>query len=252
MIPDAHVRSAHLIVQALMDETSLYVAPGSEGRLPLKNTSRQRQACRRWWAHRRNQGRLAWGAGRSYRAPVGPASREADAWRPDPLLAKLIAVSTFYARLTAETLEGYRWEAAASENVRIELASEVVVAELDLAADLLEALDAVVDQLGRLVREHPDGKQYAVKADLVEREKKARIAASETPLQRAAVGLDAIGAMLNLLVRELDPHGKLQSELDRIRRERQEALAGTSNVIHEMRVCAEHNLVLWELLCQVK
>ena len=139
----------------------------------------------------------------------------------------------------------------------MEEADTIVLNKVDLLTEeeanrLLAAIGDTVDQLSRLVREHPDGETYAIQADVVELQREARTLAADTELQKAAVGLDTIGVLLDLLVREARPDGSFESTLDSVRRQRQTALLDAPDVLYEMRECAYYNLVLWDLLCQAR
>ncbi len=251
VIPKSHPQLAYLIVQALIEETGVYARGGA--RLPFKHNRGQLEGCVRWWDGKQKQGRLVWGAGRSYRPDPDLEARDAGArpWQPDPLPARLIAATADYATQTTGILHAYHWEENAANNEGGPDPEPLADDGADLAATLLAALDALVDQLSRLVREHPDGESHAVKADVAELERDTRALACDTALQKAAVSLDAAGRLLELLVQESDAQGQRESTLEAIRRQREAAISDAPDVIHEIRECAYYDLVLWDLLCQV-
>ena len=76
--------------------------------------------------------------------------------------------------------------------------------------------------------------------------------ASNTALQRAAVSLETMGELLDLLIRELDGDGEFEEALDDISRRRRQALDDAPDVVHEIRESAYYNLALWSMLGQVK
>ena len=257
LIPRSHASVAHLIVHTLIEETSDYLhipLAAAEPRLPLKHNRDQMLTCVRWWDDKQKQGQVSWGTNRLYQDPAGGLAEEEDepAWQPDPLPAKLLVALARRARMTADELASFNWDQNGGGSGSPDRGGKPVQVGPALEADLLASLDAVVYQLSRIVREHPDGQTYAVKADVVELEKEARTLASDTSLQRAAVSLDAIGGMLALIARELDAEGQLEAPLAELARKREAAMVQVSDVLDEMREHALYNLMLWEVLCQVK
>lgn len=87
---------------------------------------------------------------------------------------------------------------------------------------------------------------------MVELDKQARSLASETPLQRAAVELDAIGNLLEILVRQADSKAELKDALDEISNNRRKASANAANVLEEMRDSCYFSVALWDLLNKLR
>lgn len=168
---------------------------------------------------------------------------------PEPPKLKLLAAAAHYAEYAAEALKVCHWqEAARASRSQLLPMTTSIVAPDNVGASLLAAADAIVGQLARLVREHPKGAKCGTKADMVELEKKARLLASDTALQKVAVCLDAAGGMLALLVEELDETGAHKAKLASVREARRAASRRAADVLHEIRDSGYHGLLLWDIV----
>jgi len=172
------------------------------------------------------------------------------AWQPDATKLKLLAAVQYYARQAADVLKDHKRGVATSGRGRSLPPTRSILAPDNVGEELLSSLDDIVNELNRLVREHPKGKKHSLEAEMVAKEKKVRTLASETTLQKAAVSLDAAASLLELLVKASDPAGDLKARLEGIRKERRKASAAAANAIHEMRESCFFGLVFWRLLVQ--
>lgn len=240
-------RVAFMISQALIAQSDVYVPMNlADVRLRLRHTRRERQECVQWWQEKLHQGVLRWNY-RQVASPVGRSASSSSVWDPnDHLPSRLIAAAVQRVRLSAQALESFHWTAS-GHAVLVQPAPRLAPSVgPDLERDLLDALDGVNHQLSRLVREHPLGKDFAIRADIIELEKKARTAASETALQRAVVALQTEGALLELLIEQI-----AGSDLIRLvdaRMEKDRRLSRPVHVLDELRESALYNLGLWEML----
>ena len=114
--------------------------------------------------------------------------------------------------------------------------------------ELLDSVNMAVKELDRLIRQHPQGRGFAVAADMILKEKEARTLASESQLQKVAVSLDTTARLLELLVRANDQQDRHKARLEKIGDDRRRDLAAAPNVIEEIRDAAYHELLLWDLL----
>ena len=175
----------------------------------------------------------------------GPAATDAaDSIQPYPTERKLLAAAAHYAAGMADALKQRKWtEAGAAEAATW---PRTILASPREARALVDALDAGVAQLARLVRSHPAGRRFAADADMIELEHKARALACRTPLQQAADALEAQGDLLALLVRETRPGS--EAELKTLLAARGKALDAAANALVEMREAAFADLQLFDLL----
>jgi hypothetical protein len=215
-------------------------------RLAINHNVDQRRACAGRWKTLAVS--CAWGrSGRMARAIAGPTGAP-PAWRPDPVVEKLVAAFVHHARLTGGLLKAHRAGAGAGAAAR----PEIRPARMNIHGptrdqEMLEALALVVAELTRLAREHPDGKKHAVKIDMIRLGSEARELACETALQRAAVRLGAAGKLLEVLV--LETNGpSAEPEVARIRGDRERGVAAADNVLVEMRESGYQVLALLEML----
>ncbi len=243
----ANSRVSFLISQALIAQSDVYVPMNlADVRLRLRNTRRERQECVQWWREKLRQGVLRWNY-RQAAASAGQSASLSAAWDPnDHLPSRLIAAAIRHARLTAQALESFHWTGSGQPVSGNPAPRTVLSVGPDLEHDLLDALDSVGHELSRLVREHSLGKDFAVRADIIELEKKTRIAASATALQRAVVALQTEGALLELLIEQSGGTGL--TRLVDARMEKEKRLASPVNVLDELRESALYNLGLWEML----
>jgi hypothetical protein len=174
-------------------------------------------------------------------------------WQPDPVLLKLIAVAQNNTAASADGLKHYAWSAppAVAAGRPGGEANAPIVAGPDVADEFLRSLDALVDQMDRLVREHPAGKGLAIRADVIVEQRQARTAASETVLQKAAVDLEAAAGLLEWLIEASDATGQSKPAVAALHAERERAAAAAPNVLYEMREACYYNLALWDLLLTV-
>ena len=215
---------------------------------PLSEESERRLSQIQW---QRRVRRSPWHQRRPA-APSGPTPA-AETLYPDPIRLKLIAAAAHYAEYATEALKVCSWQQTqrASRPQLLPMPASIIAPD-NAGANLLAGANAIVGQLARLVREHPNGSKCATKADMVELEKKARTLASDTTLQKVAVCLDAAGGLLELLIKEVDENGTHKAELDKNRDARKAASYSASNVLQEIRESGYYDLLLWDMLLAPK
>lgn len=247
---------AHQITTALAQSSGVYVSSisGKAARLPPKSSLSERDECMKWWQSQRN---LRWNSTLSYSRPVrsSTSSDQAAAWSPDSEQLKLVAAISHFVDLNGRILTDYRYAPLAAGSVgsfRLDSSPSFRLTEQP-GADWGDRGDRVIEQLERLVRDHPRGGQHATRLKQIQQNHVARNLACDTQLQKVAVDLDTAGDLLDLLVREADPNDQdTQRALSMISTERQKAAASTTNVLHEIRESAFANLLLWDLLLKLK
>jgi len=239
--------AAHRVAMTLLEGTGYL---GSQHRwryrLAINHNADQRKACAGRWKTLAVS--CAWGrSGRMARAIAGPTGAP-PAWRPDPVVEKLVAAFVHHARLTGELLKAHRAGARAGAAARPEIRpARMGIHGPTRDKEMLEGLALVVAELTRLAREHPDGRKHAVKIDMIRLGAEARELACETALQRAAVRLGAAGKLLEVLV--LETNGPpAEPEVARIRGDRERGVAASDNVLVEMRESCYQVLALLEML----
>ena len=166
--------------------------------------------------------------------------------------AALLALTANYAANLAETLRAHAAGKQQPQSTRL----SDIIPQPRLAPgagnELVRSLDTAAEQLGRLVRMHPNAGKLALRAEMVEKKKKARVLAGETPLQRAAACLDASADLLEILIRQSDVQGTCAATVDKIHAARLEASANAPDVLYELRETCYHNVVLWDVLLQLR
>jgi len=270
---------AQAVVRTLIAGSNIPVGPQSNGKVPLGEP--QYMACVKWWNQVIARPDFVWGkakpaagAAPARNGPVpplpgaaalAPEPGAAAAWTPDPVPPKLLAVVAEYVRLTGKALEPVGWDpvtllpvtsarALSPRGVRgIEPEADVLelrVRSAEVGSDLTGALSGLVAELERLIRAHPDGADRAARADAVRLGMEGRRLACRTRLQEAVVILDAAWELLAILAEQIDRQGELAAGLAVIRRDREEALVTSGNVLKELRESAYYNLALWEMILQ--
>jgi len=237
---------AHRIVMTLMEGTG---QGGSVQRLryelPVNHNNRERAAqAQLWenlavscpWGPRRLAGQIA--------GSVGPPL----AWQPDPVTQKLLAAFVHHLDLMARMLKAYKPADPADAEDRPEIGPGRKDPAPVANSDLAEAVELLSRQWMRLARGHANARPFAVKLDMIALEDKARSLACETVLQEAAVRLDTIGKLLEVLVLESGPDEAAKATVAEARRQREAAVARAENVLDELRQHSYHNLVLLGLL----
>lgn len=261
IVPSQISRTLELWIVARIGDDAFRRIAGSYERsrtLPRLHSASQRSASGRAW-------RATLAAVSAYRARGGPSlpllpyvppqepatpSRPRPDWEPPPTPLKLLAVTEFYARHTADLLSESHWPTKGSTEQPLgpRPPTRAIVAPVRAGQSLVEALEAIVRQLNRLVREHPTARRQSLRADLIEQEMRARSLASDTALQRAAVALDAAAALLELLVAETSDDNGMKAVARAVARERRRAVAAAPNVAQELREAAFHQFACWKLL----
>jgi len=177
----------------------------------------------------------------------------AAAWEPDPVAIKLLAVTAYYAEITGDVLKEHKWGVGIPVWTQKPDASVVGVtcSASDVGTDLLNSLDGISNELSRIITEHPDYDETTPMIDAIRlHEKDPRTAACQSQLQKMVVSLDATAELLIVLIRQADPNDQLKEVLARIEQERNKALTGAINVVHELRASCYYNLVLWDTLIE--
>jgi hypothetical protein len=242
---------AYHMVRTLEATTGLTAS--GDGRLTLVNQLAARKAAAGWWKSQLSMGSVRpispirpsypGTTSPSKHAPLSPPV--AAPWKPDGTILRLLGAANASASATGAALRNFRWSggpAAASGG------PSGATAGPEVADELARSLAAVVGQLDRMVRDHPGAKTRTARADQVLQRRQARLLASDTPLQQAAVELDAMASILELLIEEEDGGGKFKAEVDRMATERRSALAAAPSVFHEIREAACSSLALWDTL----
>jgi hypothetical protein len=188
-------------------------------------------------------------SGRITQPQVNTPTIGEQAWEPDPTIIKLLAVTAHYAEQTASKLKNPRDIAGTSPPGyrRSRNRSEISCSPSEVGKKLLDELDAVTKQLILLAAGHPD-KQYSDDVTKVTERLFDHKLACKTTMQNAAADLKAIGDLLILLIQQSEPGNELKEELDKARRDWQQTLSNTDNVIFELRESCYYNLCLWDIL----
>lgn len=117
---------------------------------------------------------------------------------------------------------------------------------------MVEALVVGAADLEKAARSHPKAAKLAGEMDKIAKATTVRWLACESSLQEAAVGLDAQGAWLDVLVRMGDASGRHSDARRAIDKRRTASLAKVTSVLEELRETAYHNLLLWDLLLRAR
>ncbi len=177
----------------------------------------------------------------------------AAAWEPDPVTIKLFAMTAHYAEITGDILKKHKWTSGTPARTQEPGTSTLAVTSSasNVGADLLDSLDVISNELSRIITEHPEYEKATPMIDAIRlHEKDPRTAACQNQLQKAVVSLDATAELLIVLIRQADPNDQLKDVMARIEQERNQALTGAFNVVHELRESCYYNLVLWDKLIE--
>ena len=238
---------AHRIVTTLLEGTGYVGNPNAvRYQLPMSHNSRQRSISAGLWQSLAVS--CAWGPNRmpgGVAGSIGPPP----AWQPDPTVEKLLALTVYYSRLSGQLLQTYKpaGDGDAPEPPALD-PSEILLPAGPRDEELLEAIDLLVGQLTRLARAHGNGRDFAVKLDMIALAAQARRLACDTALQSAAVGLETAGKVLEILVLAGSSEATTAEAVEAARQQRAAAVIEAENVLVEMREHGYYNLVLLELL----
>jgi hypothetical protein len=244
---------ANGIVMTLLDGTGL---AGSTDRanylLPVSHTAAQRKAAAaQWQAVAKSVG---WGPRQMDRA-IGAKKVPQVAWRPDGQTEKLLAAFVYYADITGQMLRTLNPASQAGPTTAPDVRPALVVpggAAADSAPvtsdELAVAAEAMANELARLARATDAAGKFTAQLDAIENDARARLAASRTALQAAAVRLDQAGRVLEVLVRQADGRTQTDVTLRALRAAHEKVLAATTNVLDELRELAFQDLILLEQL----
>jgi len=216
---------------------------------PTHSLMDRREVAERWQIRAKS---CAWGpkpAGGDNKAAPGVAG---GGWQPEARVEKLLAAFVRYTQLTGQLLRSHKAASGASGGEAAP-APDVEAAVKQIGGpvtetDMLAATALLVERLTVLAREHAAGQQYAVKLDMIDLRSQSRDLACETALQKASVRLETAGRVLEVIAMETAPSAQRTQQIEALGRARSEALAGTRDVLAELRENCYHNLVLLELL----
>jgi len=244
---------ANGIVMTLLDGTGL---AGSTDRanylLPVSHTAAQRKAAAAQWQAAAKS--VGWGPRQMDRA-IGAKKVPQVAWRPDGQTEKLLAAFVYYADITGQMLRTLKPASQAGPTTAPDVRPALVVPggpAADSAPvtsdELAVAAEAMANELARLARAADAAGKFTAQLDAIENDAGARLAASRTALQAAAVRLDQAGRVLEVLVRQADRRPQTDATLRDLRSAHEKVLASTTNVLDELRELAFQDLVLLEQL----
>ena len=244
---------ANGIVMTLLDGTGL---AGSTDRanylLPVSHTAAQRKAAATQWQAAAKS--VGWGPRQMDRA-IGAKKVPQVAWRPDGQTEKLLAAFVYYADITGQMLRTLKPASQAGPTTAPDVRPALVVPggpAADSAPvtsdELAVAAEAMANELARLARAADAAGKFTAQLDAIENDAGARLAASRTALQAAAVRLDQAGRVLEVLVRQADRRPQTDATLRDLRSAHEKVLASTTNVLDELRELAFQDLVLLEQL----
>jgi hypothetical protein len=279
-------RQAFQIARTLAREAGIRLSPGdaAEALLPFSNNASQRKACARWWQDncpvwgqplppaprsRPNTPRVRGttrrlqsqrpvappfpGTGRITSSAIPNPPTAPPAWEPDPNCIRPIAIAATYAQRIRDVLKDCSWDGQTGTPI-LGPGTSLLPSSCSptVGADLLEATAGVFSELSRLAMTHP--RHQASDSAAVERielcERKPRMAACETTLQKCVVNLDASFDLLRILVERSNATGDLTQVLAGIEEDRAKTLSGTSTVMEELRESSRYNLILWDMLVE--
>ena len=231
--------SAHRIMVWLVEATG--IQPEIEGRLLIRSELGERQRCSAWWVEKISQ----WQQGQDALENMDEdPSLDGDGdGGTGGLLVELLAD---YCEKEAKILRKHKAEGDRADGYRGNLQKG------GNGEKLVAASGAIVAELRRIVRSEADERKYLVMVDVAELERRVRLAASETALQKAAVNLGSVGEMLRVLALVTDEKEQYHKSLAERVGEGVKRLEGVVNVADEIRVCSINNVNLWQLILQIK
>lgn len=235
----ARAYSAHRIMAWLVEATG--IQPEIGGRLLIRNELGERQRCSAWWVERISQWQQKQDALENM--DEDPSLDGDGDGGTGGLLVELLAD---YCEKEAKILRGHKAEGDRVDGYRGNLQKG------GNGEKLVAASGAIVAELERIVRSEADERKYLVMVDVAELERRVRLAASETALQKAAVNLGSVGEMLRVLAFVTDEKEQYHKALAEQVGEGVKRLEGVVNVADEIRVCSINNVNLWQLILQIK
>jgi len=195
---------------------------------------------------------LGWGPGQMDRA-IGAKKAPEVVWRPDGQTEKLLAAFVYYADNAGRMLRAVRpagiAPATTVPGAALALPGGAAKIPAPVTADeLAVSADALANELARLVRAADAAGKFTASLDDIENHARARVAASRTAMQAAAVRLDQAARTLEVLLRQADGQPETDEAIRSLRSAHEKVLAATTNVLDELRELAFQNLVLLEQL----
>ena len=222
--------------------------------LPVShNTAQRKAAAAQWQAVAKSAG---WGPGQMDRA-IGVKKVPEVAWQPDGQTEKLLAAFVYYAGNAGQMLRAFKpaGQAATTTAPGAGRAPAVPGGAAKIPApvtgdELAVAADTLAGELARLARAADAAGKFTARLDEIENHARARVAASGTAMQAAAVRLDQAARTLEVLVRQADGRPETDAAIRSLRSAHEKILAATTNVLDELRELAFQNLVLLEQLAR--
>jgi hypothetical protein len=218
--------------------------------LPVShNTAQRTAAAAQWQAVAKS---LGWGPGQMDRA-IGAKKAPEVVWRPDGQTEKLLAAFVYYADNAGRMLRAVRpagiAPATTAPGAALALPGGAAKIPAPVTGDeLAVSADALANELARLVRAADAAGKFTASLDDIENHARARVAASRTAMQAAAVRLDQAARILEVLLRQADGRPETDEAIRSLRSAHEKVLAATTNVLDELRELAFQNLVLLEQL----
>ncbi len=215
-------RLASEISLKLMISTGITV--DGDGRIPLKNSESQRNACSTWW-QRRLQNYHA-----KARGEINPADPNSvrDPYDKDIDNLSGIAINATFIDMLANQLEVFSWESHSKEKYKFVGCSNIKVSQI---SDKLSSSSArVALEFLRIAREYNPSKQDSIELDIINLERRARILASSCAVQEAVANMHSAAQTLIVLNRQFDVNAIYKRALEEFKLEmkRDSKIATTS------------------------
>jgi len=226
-----------------------------EAILPFLHTGNRRKECAQWWREYFTQRHpyitknlsTPPTAGFNPGYPTPSAShgpRQQEIMPLDAKVLKLTALIAHYADSTAEALGQFDRNEKTPPLTDFDDSQTLYVKE-NIARQLRNSLDKLIDAHFRLVRSHPQAKTFARKIDTIEIQNQTNSLLSESKLQQMSVHLETTGRILEILIKEWDENGQYPVILNQIRLQKQSNLTDSAATVRES---AYFNLLLWDFL----
>lgn len=188
---------------------STNIDPAKEGILPLKNDHTARQACSKWWLSRLSKQNPINNPAKISSDPNSPTiipqttPPAPSATIPDlaPEVDKLATISIF-TEMLANELKTFNWTPQDQMQTALIQNNHIIINEIE--DKIKTQSSSIVSELLRIARENPDSKDYYVKLDIIDLERRTRILASQNYIQQAIVNFQAATQILDIINLEID------------------------------------------------
>jgi len=220
------------------------IAPSGEGIMPLRNTAQQREDCAYWWKDKLNNYQPK---PKTSIANCDPNSQTTEIL-PQIDGLEILATAGIFMDMLANQLEIFQWNS--NKENKYEWVDSKQVSISSIPKKFESSSEKIATNLLRITKEYDKANPDILKLDIIDLNRRVRVLASNSDLQKAVANLHASAQALLILNQLVDKNSFYKKALTELKASMNEEQQISNNSIEQLQQESYYTLRLLDLLNQ--